>query len=1519
MSHSRRSRCNSVNKIGRRRAFERLEARELMTVAPQWFETVTAASAASSGQRDYVVSLNSNFATSPNDAQQKLSAGGVQVLEGLGLDGSLHIRFGGTQAALKSMPGIRSVFPDTAVKATDDPMTGTAWNYSRIGAPNAWQYDGANGEGTIVAVVDTGIDFAHPDLQSRLARNWAEVGENGIDDDQNGFIDDIYGYDFHNNDNIAADDNRHGTHVSGTIVGASNGLGTQGIAFNAGVMPLKALGANGFGTISSIVRSINYATLQKQRGANVVAINLSLSTTSDNPTLRQAIETATAAGIVVVAAAGNNEADLNIQPVFPAAFNMPGLITVAATASNDTRARFSNFGTGVDIAAPGNQILSTVPGGGFTYLSGTSMAAPHVAGAIALLRSALPSASVDTVIDALYRGAESVPNLGVAGNRRLNIANSVDILISGVPQAADFGKQPWNAGTSYRGFMIDPSDFSDSNNRVAKLDELARWNVNLVRWQMLMYGDDNRNIAQQFADATSSLLASLSDFRRAGISVIVDFHPRNNLGENIGLSLPLQEQLVAAWRQLATVLRSNSTVVAYDVFNEPPMAVGTWNALLKKLVAGIRQVDRSTPILISPARTDPANITKLPRFAPEQNVVYTMHMYDPMGYTHQGLKRDETRNWPVNAKYDQARHDRTMATLQRVRNWQNSFPEASRPRIYVGEFSVVREFQDLTDSDGDGNVTERLPVHGTTKYLRDVITKFEQYGWDWSYHAYDEAQEWDLRLGNPQDLELIKSQFQKNAKTHRGTTDSPKNLRVANILPRTVDLHWDDPSIHETEFRVAMSRDNGANWDQVGVLAANSTGFGIENLNPGTRYLFKVRAANGVGYSEYSNTIDVSTSIEPPAAPANLRVANTWARTVDLNWDDLSNNETEFRVAMSRDNGANWDQVGVLAANSTGFGVENLNPGTRYLFKVRAANGEGYSEYSNTIDVITRIELPAAPANLRVANIWARTIDLNWNDLSNNETEFRIAISRDGGANWDNVGVLAANSTGFRVENLNPGTRYLFKVRAANGEGYSEYSNTIDVTTRIEPPAAPASLRVANTWARTIDLNWNDLSNNETEFRIAISRDGGANWDNVGVLAANSTGFRVENLNPGTRYLFKVRAANGEGHSEYSNTIDVTTRIEPPAAPASLRVANIWARTIDLNWDDLSNNETEFRIAISRDGGANWDNVGVLAANSTGFRVENLNPGTRYLFKVRAANGEGYSEYSNTIDVTTRIEPPAAPANLRVANTWARTVDLNWDDLSNNETEFRIAISRDGGANWDNVGVLAANSTGFRVENLNPDTRYLFKVRAANGEGYSEYSNTIDVTTRIEPPAAPASLRVANTWARTVDLNWDDLSNNETEFRVAISRDGGANWDNVGVLAANSTGFRVENLNPGTRYLFKVRAANGEGYSEYSNTIDVTTRIEPPAAPANLRVANIWARTIDLNWNDLSNNETEFRIAISRDGGANWDNVAIAGANATSFRIENLNPNTRYLFKIRAANSEGYSDYSNTLDVRTKS
>ncbi|HQR08503.1 MAG TPA: fibronectin type III domain-containing protein [Gemmatales bacterium] len=467
------------------------------------------------------------------------------------------------------------------------------------------------------------------------------------------------------------------------------------------------------------------------------------------------------------------------------------------------------------------------------------------------------------------------------------------------------------------------------------------------------------------------------------------------------------------------------------------------------------------------------------------------------------------------------------------------------------------------------------------------------------------------------------------------------------------------------------------------------------------------------------------------------------------------------------------------------------------------------------------------------------------------------------------------------------------------------------------PPKSPIGLRAEPASAGTVRLRWTDRSATETKFVVEASTDEGLSWRLQENVPPNSTTAEV-NLPQSPTVLFRVRAVNSHGNSTPTNSVAVQGKSQdPPVTPGNLHAVNTWPRKLDLNWDDLSDNETAFRIAMSSDGGATWNNVGVTGANDTSLRVENLQPGTRYLFKMRAANGEVYSDYSNVLEITTPQEAPATPGNFRTANVYPRKIDFNWDDLSNNETSFRIAMSSDGGASWNNIGVTDANAVSWRVENLLPGTRYLFKMRAANGDVYSDYSNVLDITTPQETPVTPGNLRMTNLWARTIDLNWDDLSNNETAFRVAMSSDGGATWNNVGVTGANVTSLRVENLLPNTRYLFKMRAANGEVYSDYSNVLDIITRQEPPAAPGNLRTSNIWARTIDLKWDDRSNNETEFRIAISRDGGATWDNIGVVGADVTSFRVANLNPNTRYLFKVRAGNSVGYSDYSNIIDVRT--
>src|SRR6185369_5814767 len=226
----------------------------------------------------------------------------------------------------------------------------------KINAPAAWNI--TTGGSVKVAVIDSGVDYNHPDLAANVWTNPGEIAGNGVDDDHNGFIDDTRGWDFVNNDNNPMDDNGHGTHVAGTIAArGNNGIGVAGVAWTAQIIPLKTQNTQGNGFTSDAVKAINYAA---HVGAKV--INASFGGSAADPAEDSAIA---AANLLVVAAAGNNGSNNDVTPFYPASFNRSNIISVANTTQSDTLNYDSNYGTvSVDLAAPGYAILSTVPGGG---------------------------------------------------------------------------------------------------------------------------------------------------------------------------------------------------------------------------------------------------------------------------------------------------------------------------------------------------------------------------------------------------------------------------------------------------------------------------------------------------------------------------------------------------------------------------------------------------------------------------------------------------------------------------------------------------------------------------------------------------------------------------------------------------------------------------------------------------------------------------------------------------------------------------------------------------------------------------------------------------------------------------------------------------------------------------------------------------------------------------------------------------------------------------------------------------
>ncbi len=379
-----------------------------------------------------------------------LAGGGIdfQVICGLGLVGQTLVRSSG--ASFEAVEDFLAANANVAAYELDavrqvevtsnDPLAYTVWANSTISADDAWAISTGSAS-VVVAVIDTGVDYTHPDLAANIWTNPGEIAGNGIDDDGNGFVDDVHGYDFFNNDGDPMDDNMHGTHVAGTIAAVgNNGVGVVGVNWTSSIMALKFLSAEGYGSTSDAIRAINYATMMRERyGVNVRVENNSWGGGSYSVSLQNAIKLTGDAGILFVAAAGNSGSNNDAYPQYPASYNCTNIISVAATTQYDTLASFSCYGaTSVDIAAPGVNIYSTLPGGRYGALSGTSMASPQVAGAAALAWAVNPYASLETIRNAILGGADPVSALSgrVVTGGRLNVCNTISILDSPVTSPA---------------------------------------------------------------------------------------------------------------------------------------------------------------------------------------------------------------------------------------------------------------------------------------------------------------------------------------------------------------------------------------------------------------------------------------------------------------------------------------------------------------------------------------------------------------------------------------------------------------------------------------------------------------------------------------------------------------------------------------------------------------------------------------------------------------------------------------------------------------------------------------------------------------------------------------------------------------------------------------------------------------------------------------------------------------------------------------------------------------------------
>jgi subtilisin family serine protease len=364
----------------------------------------------------------------------------------------------------KRVEGVEYVQPNYyyhLLATPNDPQFPSAAMYglTKIAAPSAWDLS-TGSSAVVVADIDTGMRYTHQDLAANAWINAGEIAANGLDDDGNGFVDDVNGWDFFFNDSNPIDDaGGHGTHTAGTIgaVG-NNSLNVVGVCWNVKIMPIKIYSPNGTDSTSAmLVNAYNYITMMKTRGVNIRATNNSYGGCGEacgyDQATKDALDAMGNAGIVSAFAAGNSNTNNDSTPSYPVSYTSPSVIGVASSTSTDSRSSFSSYGvTTVDLAAPGSGILSTyaTSNTATATLSGTSMATPHVTGALALLSAQNPSLSAASLKASLLNNVDVLANWNglVKTGGRLNVfkamQNPTVCNFQFSPTTIEFGNQGGN-------------------------------------------------------------------------------------------------------------------------------------------------------------------------------------------------------------------------------------------------------------------------------------------------------------------------------------------------------------------------------------------------------------------------------------------------------------------------------------------------------------------------------------------------------------------------------------------------------------------------------------------------------------------------------------------------------------------------------------------------------------------------------------------------------------------------------------------------------------------------------------------------------------------------------------------------------------------------------------------------------------------------------------------------------------------------------------------------------------------
>lgn len=942
----------------------------------------------------------------------------------------------------------KKIEPTALPSGTNDPLFTDQWHYENTGQNEgtagadislleAWQIETGNSD-VIVAIEDGGVDFDHVDLAANMWVNSGEIPGNGIDDDNNGYVDDIYGYNFGDDTGeIYVGD--HGTHVAGTVAAVNNnGIGVSGVAGGSGnndgvkLMSCNVFGASNGGFAEAFTYAADNGAVISQNSwsysypyqydqAVLDGIDYFIANAGGNG--------APMDGGIVIFAAGNDNSQSRYYPAY-----YDKVMAVAATNKNDVRSYYSNYGDWVDIAAPGGEletsnedptaVHSTFPDDQYGVFQGTSMACPHVSGVAALIVSKYAGNITPTEVwNKLVDNTDPIDDLqssryvGKLGSGRLNAYKALsDDNLPSVPSGLTA------TNITQTSFTVEWNAVSGATSYDLQIREQGG------SWTTF----NTSEISYNYSEAT------------AGTTYEYQVRANNDSGSS-------------SYSAIAT-LTTEETPTPPDTPTNLAASDITYNSMTISWDAVDDAVDYDLDV------------------RPEGGEWTTITQAE-ITYAYTSLSAETTYQIKVRANNAEGSSDYT-ASIEATTLEAPSAPDTPA-NLMASEIT----YNSMTISWDAVENADQYELNVRPK--GGAWTVIEQTATSYNYTELSAETIYEFRV-------LAKNDIGASAYTSivEATTlqtppapETPANLLASAITYNSMTISW-DASANADDYDLQV-RATGESWTTINQTA---TSYNYTELTGATTYEFQVRANNNFGSSAYSAIVSAETLSEPsvPGIPQNVIASNITYNSFTISWDavaDTDNYDVDIRLS-----GGNWESTNTL---STSYDYSPAEANSDYEFRVRANNNVGNGEYSVVGTLTTNpIPVPNTPTGVSASNITSNSFSLSWNAMEFADN-YDIQV-RESGAAWES---FSSSSTNFDYIGASPETSYEYQLRATNSSGESEYTPIQSLTTLEDSPTP----EYCESYAKNTRYQYIDLV--EIANMSNVSGDDGGYGDYTGLIA----------------------------------------------------------------------------------------------------------------------------------------------------------------------------------------------------------------------------------------------------------------------------------------------------------------------------------------------------------------------------------------------------------------------------------